>query len=549
MKFYPKRSFFIAVIGGFVFSLSHPHYLLQYGSLWPLSMLGLLIFLTLLPKTFFKTTTPSFYYTKMMFLPWLLFSLTITISGFYWLPETLRVFGGLDFPFHYLLSSLFAFIAFPQLILFFLFFDLLPQRAPFRGVYAPLTWSILLTMLEPWVPQLFPVHLGHSWMGLRPFLGMAPMGGVPLFSFMSYYFVFSLLFFFHGQRRQVVLSASIFSLFCLLNIAFPLPSLSTPPRSLKVRIVQPNVGNFLKMDFEQSGAASVKRLLEYYTRLSTQKGSQPNWVPDLIVWPETAYPYALDFGKIQQTSSYLPLVFRDIKTHFPQVEILFGTYELNRQSLINQPYSSFENVYNSAMWINQQGQLNQVYRKQRLIPFGETLPLGPLNRLLAPYIQHLSFFSKGDRFTLFETANHAYFSVAICYELLYSQDIKKLFKDLSRPPHFLINVTNDSWYGKTAEPFQHLFLAKWRALEFQIPIVRSTNTGISLMIYPNGEESHVLKTDQEGILDLQVPLIDHQQTMYEKWGQAVFLLWAFLLYLLTYFFQHLGLLSPDHKHE
>jgi apolipoprotein N-acyltransferase len=94
----------------------------------------------------------------------------------------------------------------------------------------------------------------------------------------------------------------------------------------------------------------------------------------------------------------------------------------------------------------------------------------------------------------------------------------------------MINLTNDSWYGDTMEPEQHLFLAKWRALEFNLPIIRSTNTGITSVIYPDGSESKRLEILKTGNLDLSINLPLQEATFYQKYGFATILpLWIIYL--------------------
>jgi apolipoprotein N-acyltransferase len=101
----------------------------------------------------------------------------------------------------------------------------------------------------------------------------------------------------------------------------------------------------------------------------------------------------------------------------------------------------------------------------------------------------------------------------------------------------MINITNDSWYGNTMEPYQHLFLSKWRALEFNIPIIRSTNTGITSIIYPNGLESVRSELFREQNLDITLELKDRQSTIYQRFGLSFLYVIMFLLVI----FQYLGL--------
>ena len=159
-----------------------------------------------------------------------------------------------------------------------------------------------------------------------------------------------------------------------------------------------------------------------------------------------------------------------------------------------------------------------VYRKMRLIPFGETLPFGPLNPLLGSVIKNISYFKSGDNYQLFTTRKNSRFISVICYEILFSSFVREYLNHVNTPPHFLMNLTNDSWYGDTNEPLQHLFLAKWRALEFDLPIVRSTNSGISAILYPDGTESEHLSYGVKAVLDTELKLKERKPTLYERFG-------------------------------
>ena len=102
---------------------------------------------------------------------------------------------------------------------------------------------------------------------------------------------------------------------------------------------------------------------------------------------------------------------------------------------------------------------------------------------------------------------------------------------------FMINLTNDSWYGNTAEPFQHLFLTKWRALEFNIPVIRSTNTGITTVIFPDGSESPMLSISEKSYLDIDLEIAPRAKTIFQKFGIWSFLIIAFILLLIELAFK------------
>ena len=131
-----------------------------------------------------------------------------------------------------------------------------------------------------------------------------------------------------------------------------------------------------------------------------------------------------------------------------------------------------------------------------------------------------------------ETKTGHRFVTPICYEILESNYMRTLLNQHGNN-HFIVNHTNDSWYGDTAEPYQHLFLSKWRAVEFQLPIIRSTNTGVSSVIYPDGTESRRLGIGEKNVLDVSVPLGTGEGTFYQTWGVLPLLLIAGALILAT----------------
>jgi apolipoprotein N-acyltransferase len=152
-------------------------------------------------------------------------------------------------------------------------------------------------------------------------------------------------------------------------------------------------------------------------------------------------------------------------------------------------------------------------------------------------INNITYFAEGKNETKFELAPGIHFITPICYEVLFPSFIRSILLSDERQVNFLINLTNDSWYGKTVEIEQHLFLAKWRALEFAIPIIRSTNTGITSVIYPDGSESNRLTIYREEILDHKLMIPKSKNTLYLHFGFEVVSLLALILMLLTYFLE------------
>jgi apolipoprotein N-acyltransferase len=177
--------------------------------------------------------------------------------------------------------------------------------------------------------------------------------------------------------------------------------------------------------------------------------------------------------------------------------------------------------------------VKSIYHKNILIPFGETLPFGPLNRTIVSIVPAISLFARGEGIPEMQTREGFKFVTPICYEILESNYMRDLLNQW-KGNHFIVNHTNDSWYGDTAEPYQHLFLSKWRALEFQLPVIRSTNTGISSVIFPDGSESPRLGINQVGKLDVTIALSKPKATVYQEYGFLPLLLLVGLIYLMTW---------------
>jgi len=444
-----------------------------------------------------------------------LFSLGGCFLGYNWVPETLRIFGDIVFPFNYMLGSLASFIILPQffaLIFTLYFYSFIKQKRILDFLMKPLSLALLMVLFEEFLPQIFPTHLGHPYLIFAPYLGLAPYGGVPLFSLLSFWAIFEILKFIRTKKINKWIFLPI-SFFILLNIIMPLRFNPEEGKGLQLRLAQVNIESYLKLASEKGNSDAVREVFGNYVELSLRPSEKPI---DLLIWPETAYPYTVESKLWKNTGKALPTLFIQIgqKT---RADLVWGGYEVAASTNEN----DFETTYNALFHFayTDVGMIfNDVYHKIRLIPFGETLPFGPLNPFLGSVIRNISYFKKGEDFKSFTTRKESRFISVICYEILFSSFVREYLNKVEKPPHFLINLTNDSWYGDTNEPLQHLFLAKWRALEYDLPIVRSTNSGISSILYPDGSESARLPYGVKDILDLELKLKERTPTIYERFG-------------------------------
>lgn len=452
---------------------------------------------------------------KQELLTLLCFSLGYCLLGYYWIPYTLKEFGNIPFPINNLMGLLFSLIIAPQYLLFILlknFIGKLNLKSArvfqLRG-NRHLFYAFILTFLEYYTPQQFPAHLGHPWLSIAPFVGLAPWVGAPFFSFMGFWLILAVI---DGIKNRTwdKLAIGSFIVFLIINIATPLKLQTQDTTTNNIRLVQANIGNFMKIQSEKGSMHFMQEVYKTYEDLSTK----PSTIPlDLVIWPETAYPNLLTSELMKTHGGATPYLFTKI-IDATGAELFIGGYDRN----VKAKSRRFQSEYNTTFHFGMDYKLKDVYHKIKLIPFGEGLPFGPLNESLSNIITNVSYFASGDSYTLFKTKNQTPFITHICYEILFSWFTRNYLNDVKERPQFIVNLTNDSWYGDTAEPYQHLYLAHWRALEFNMPIVRMTNTGITSILYPDGSESERTKIGEEEIMDVSLKTASTEVTLFQKFG-------------------------------
>ena len=455
----------------------------------------------------------------------LIFSLGYYLLGFYWVSYTIDEFGEIPVPFNHILGLGLVLFILPQYLTFIVgkhFIKYKKIKLTFKQniFFKNINLALIFSLLEYFIPQQFPAHAGHSWMNLAPYLGFAPWLGLPVYSFFNFWSALSLVNYIKTKKKDYLGWVS-YLLFFVFNFLFPL-NYSTEisdGKTTHIRLVQANIGNFTKVDSKEGGVLSLDHVRKAYYQLSTLPGAAPL---DLIIWPETAYPLLLNTDKMKISNEEIPFVIRKV-IQDTNAEIFMGGFAARGDNR-----SFFETEYNSAFFFgkNEGTLFKDYYHKMKLIPFGEKLPFGFLNEFLSRYVENISYFATGNRFTLFKTRDDVRFISAICYEILFPRFIGHYLNQTKIQAHFIVNLTNDSWYGDTSEPHQHLFLAKWRAVEFDIPVVRMTNTGITSIIFPDGSESRRSSIYKKEILDIPLTVKDRQKTPYQKYG-----IWALILFV------------------
>ncbi len=245
-----------------------------------------------------------------------------------------------------------------------------------------------------------------------------------------------------------------------------------PAENLRAALIQPNVPVEVKWDPERKSEI-IERLVDMTLRAPAPL--------DIVVWPETAVPSLLLWDP--ETLSAVRRVAAQkgvpIVTGFPHVE---RGEDGKRRS------------YNSAIMVMPDGSLSERYDKIHLVPFSERFPFQDV----FPFINSVDFgqsdFTPGRKYVVFETSAGK-FGVLICFESLFPEISRRLVRDGAE---FLLNITNDAWFGKSQAPLQHASMAVFRAVEHRIGIGRAANTGISMFIDRCGrmQESTELFTER-----------------------------------------------------
>ena len=513
MNFNPKYlSFIICLLAGMLYALGFPTF---FGaSVFIAPIIGFATLNWVLDR---ETSL------KQQFILSLAYSLGFYLFGFYWIPHTLMEFGGIFFPFNQMLGLLFSFVIIPQIYCYVILK---------KYIKHPIILAIGYVLLERFVPQQFPAHLGHPFLSLAPSINLifAPWAGSAFYSFLAAFIALTLV-----QHKVSGIKPKLYYGFIVVILFLHLPFFNKTPSkesltSFKIRLIQPNIGNFLKINAESGSVNSIKTVLDNYYYLSTVDIQSKR---DLIIWPETAFPN-LFFSETfkNNTSLKLPPVIRNVISN-TGAELFIGGYD----TTLSSKNLSYKSDYNAAFLFSNQNYMKDVYHKMLLIPFGEGLPFGPLNNYLSEIITNISYFAEGSNYTGFKTDNNLNFVSVICYEVLFSSFVADMLNHQKDEAQFMINLTNDSWYGNTAEPFQHLFLTKWRALEFNIPVIRSTNTGITTVIFPDGSESPRLSISEKSYLDIDLEIAPRAKTIFQKFGIWSFLIIAFILLLIELAFK------------
>jgi apolipoprotein N-acyltransferase len=389
---------------------------------------------------------------------------------------------------------------------------LLVRLAGARGVGRVLVLAASWTLLEwlrGWILTGFPWNLiGSVWAfdaGPLQLAAVAGVYGITLITVLAAAMPAVLAD--QGPRRtRIVLLAlllpalSWFGGQARLTILGPAADADGP---VKLAIVQPNIPQSLKWD---SGLAA-----QHLTRLISLSGQAAREGATHIVWPESAVPYSIgqgDAGLRQALGSAIP----------PGGALLTGAtrIERGREDL---------RAWNSLVALDGAGRVVAAYDKFHLVPFGEYMPFRgflPFDKLAVGPVD----FSAGPGPRTLAIPGLPPVSPLICYEAIFPGEVA----DESHRPSWLLNVTNDAWFGISSGPYQHFASARIRTVEEGLPLVRAANTGISGVVDAYGRVIARLGLGEEGVIEASLPA-SGGVTPFARWGNGAALLCVLACFL------------------
>jgi apolipoprotein N-acyltransferase len=284
----------------------------------------------------------------------------------------------------------------------------------------------------------------------------------------------------------------------------------TAPEGARVRLVQPSV-----LQREKWLAEHQRRIFDLHLSLTTRNAAGVEDAAagvDLIIWPEAAMPFLpLDAPQaLDLIAKVLPA-----GAHLISGALRADPPDPSRPGLQRR-------IYNSLIAFGPGGQAVAIYDKIHLVPFGEYLPLNDwLDAIgLEPLTRRRGGFTPGPTpRPLMSLPRAPTFAPLICYEAIFPRAIIQG----SERPAFLLNVTNDGWFGNTTGPRQHLHQARVRAVEEGLPLLRVANNGISAVMDARGRVLHRLDLDVVGVIDARLPP-PMAPTIYSRLGDLSFAL-------------------------
>lgn len=473
----------------------------------------------------------------------------LSLIGFHWVSHTAYEFGHLPWPVAIMTLLVFCSLVHLYIPLSLVVTSYCQRKFQISQLTTFFLFAISLSISEQLWPSLFPWHLGYTtyssgwpmyqWADIIGFEGLSTLILLANAAVACAWVIYKNQ---KDRNQQPQWQKKCISYLAIPLLIFTFLNLTGTDHSQKwketdalspVLVVQANIGNLERMQAEK-GRGFQDEILNQHIDL-TEKGLEKYPSTEWIVWPETAYPDHLG-ESYQNTRRGLQLLEAIQKWGRPLVTGSFARdpYNPNPQ----------QNTFNAIFALSWPQQQAASYRKTHLLAFGEYLPFSETFPILLQWVPMVSNFGRGHGpMTLpLSTQKYQYqLGPQICYEGLYPRFSRELAQ---KGAEIIVNVTNDSWFGKISEPQQHLYMTLARAIETRRPLIRSTNTGISTAALADGTilERSPLHQSWAGLLEIKYKK-NPELTFYTKYGEY----WIWFSVILFFFL--LGLSRLCHNRQ
>ncbi|MGF1688283.1 apolipoprotein N-acyltransferase [Photobacterium japonica] len=426
-------------------------------------------------------------------------------TGISWVHVSIANFGGMPWlAGWFLMALLIAYLAFYPALFGFLF-NRFNRGRPFHQLMlsGPVFW-LILDWIRGWLMTGFPwLWMGYSQID-SPYAAIAPIlgvEGITLALVLSSAALVGAVYYRNWRPLMVVALVVGISLLAGKK-QWVVPN---PDKTVDVAMIQGNVPQEIKWLPSQRWPTLMK-----YTDLTRE-----NWGADLIIWPEAAIP-ALE----TQVPTFLQNL--DAAARNNHSTVITGVLDQNEQG---QFYNNILTLGVNAVGPYQYEHAER-YSKHHLLPFGEFVPFGDLLRPIAPFFNlPMSSFSRGDYIQPNLEANGYSLAPALCYEVAFSEQVRQ---NVDYDTEFLLTLSNDTWFGKSIGPFQHMEIAQMRALELGKPLLRATNSGLTGVVDHNGHIIASIPQFETAVLRTKVTPTEGMTpfTSLGSWPLYMYVLWA-----------------------
>jgi len=386
--------------------------------------------------------------------------------------------------------------------------------------------ALIMVLCEANSLTLFDWNFGYSWYGANipvyqwaEIIGFSGLSAVVILCNLPLYYAWHQ----RKERSGKIIFATVLASFLVLNLGglWLQARLPKPDAKLNTLLIQASTPNSEKMAAELGEGYTREIIRRIMVLTDKAVNDHKDSKIDFAMWPESAFPELLGKGfKHQEFSALLSQFLRD-----RQLALITGAFGVDQKSRL---------ITNSLFLLDDQGELVEPhYSKTILLAFGEYIPFADTFPIIRKLLPQIGQYARGPGPTVLFNWKGFRMGPQICYESLFP----KFSRDLANlGMQFIVNATNDSWYGTWQEPYQHMYMTLARGVEFRRPVLRVTNTGITTVSLASGEilEQSPMKQAWAGLYEVSY-LKNPPATFYQEWFWLVpCLLWGSLVLLLSF---------------